>query len=260
MIRQRIGVVLESLRLRIKDGIKTASTLGFKGIQIDATQRDMTPENLSGTGRRELKRIIELNRLSLCALGGELGVGFANANEFDFLIKRTRDIINLALDLQAGIVTVQAGSIPTDDSSTRWHAVNAALSEVGRHAENYGCILAVKASYDDYSTLKAFLKSLHSDGVKLIYDPASLMTNNLDPIKGIYELHEYITHTNLWDTRQTEEGRQVEVPIGDGIIPVEEFASALDSTGYYGFYVINSRAIQQPIEHIKKGKEFLDRF
>ncbi len=86
------------------------------------------------------------------------------------------------------------------------------------------------------------------------------MTTNLDPIKGIYELHEYIVHTNLWDTRQTEEGRQIEVPIGDGIIPVEEFASALDSTGYHGFYVINSKTMQHPIENIKKGKEFLDRF
>ncbi len=78
MIRQKTGVVLESLRLRIKDGIKTASILGFKGIQIDATQRDITPENLSQTGRRELKRIIDLNRLELCALGGELGIGFIN--------------------------------------------------------------------------------------------------------------------------------------------------------------------------------------
>ncbi len=260
MIRQKTGLVLESLRLRTKDGIKTASTLGFQGIQIDATQREIAPENLSQSGRREIKRIIDLNRLCLCALGGELGVGFTNANEFDFLIKRTKEIINLALDLQAGIVTVQIGSIPKDNSTTHWHAVNTALSEIGIHAENYGCRLAVKASYDNYSTLKDFLKSLHTNGVKLIYDPASLMINNLDPIKGIYELYEYIAHTNLWDTRQTEEGRQIEVAIGEGIIPVEELVSALDATGYCGFYVVNSNTMQHPVENIKKGKEFLDKY
>ncbi len=123
MIRQKTGLVLESLRLRTKDGIKTASTLGFQGIQIDATQREIAPENLSQSGRREIKRIIDLNRLCLCALGGELGVGFTNANEFDFLIKRTKEIINLALDLQAGIVTVQIGSIPKDNSTTHWLSV-----------------------------------------------------------------------------------------------------------------------------------------
>ena len=260
MIRQKTGVVLESLRLRIKDGIKTASTLGFKGIQIDATQRDITPENLSQTGRRELRRIIDLNRLELCALGGELGIGFINENEFDFLINRIKAIINLALDLQTNIITVQIGSIPTETDSTHWHAVNTAIGEIGRHAENYGCRLAAKISFDNYSTLKDFLKSLYTEGIRLIYDPASLMINNLDPIKGIHELHKYIVHTNLWDTRQTEEGRNIEVPIGEGILPVEEFVSTLESTGYYGFYVINSKTMQQPVENIKKGKEFLDRF
>ena len=260
MIRQNTGVVLESLRLRIKDGIKTASALGFKGIQIDATQREITPENLSLTGRRELRRLIDTNRLCLCALGGELGVGFINENEFDFLIKRIKAIINLALDLKTSIITAQIGSISTQTDSTYWHAVNAALSEIGRHAENHGCRLAAKISFDSYSTLKDFLKSLYTEGIKLIYDPASLIINNLDPIKGIHELHKYIVHTNLWDTRQTEEGRNIEVPIGEGIIPVEEFVSTLESTGYHGFYVINSKTMQQPVENIKKGKEFLDRF
>lgn len=260
MIRQKTGVVLESLRLRNKDGIKAASTLGFKGIQIDATQRDITPENLSQTGRRELRRVIDLNRLELCALGGELGTGFINENEFDFLINKIRAIINLAIDLQTNIITVQTGSIPTGTDSSHWHAVSTAIGEIGRHAENYGCRLAAKISFDNYSILKDFLKSLYTEGVKLIYDPVSLMINNLDPIMGIHELHKYIIHTNLWDTRQTEEGRNIEVPIGEGILPVEEFVTTLESTGYYGFYVINSKTMQQPVENIKKGKEYLDRF
>ena len=61
MIRQKTGVALESFRLGIKGGIETASALGFKGVQIDATQRDITPENLSQTGRRDLNRIISSN-------------------------------------------------------------------------------------------------------------------------------------------------------------------------------------------------------
>ncbi|MFQ5965752.1 MAG: sugar phosphate isomerase/epimerase family protein [Candidatus Scalinduaceae bacterium] len=260
MIKQRIGIALESLRLRIKEGIKTASVLGFKGVQINATKRGLTPEDLSQTGRRELKRIIDINRLRLCALSGELGAGFVNENEFDFLIKRTKEIINLALDLQTNIITIQIGNIPTDTDSTHSHAISTALNDIGRHAENYGCRLAAKVTYDDYSKLKKFLESLETQGIKLIYDPASLMTNNLDPIKGIYELHEYIVHTNLWDTRQTGEGRYIEVPIGEGIVPVQEFTSTLESIGYYGFYVINSKTTQQPIESIKKGKEFLERF
>ena len=93
MIRQKTGVALESFRSGIKAGIKTASSLGFKGIQIDATQGDITPENFSQTGRRDLNRIISSNRLCLCALGGELGVGLDNENEFDSIVKKIKKII-----------------------------------------------------------------------------------------------------------------------------------------------------------------------
>ena len=136
--------------------------------------------------------------------------------------------------------------------SAHWLSIHTALNEVGRHAENYGCRLAAKASYENYTTLKDFLKPLYTEGIKLVYDPATLMTNGLDPIKGIHELHKFVAHTNLWDTRQTEAGRNIEVPIGEGIIPVGEFVSTLESTGYYGFYVINSKTMQDPVENIKK--------
>ena len=260
MIRQRLGVVLESLRLNIKEGIKTASALGFKGIQINATQNELSPEDLSQTGRRELKRILDISKLHLCALSGELGAGFINENQFDFLIKRTKQIINLALDLQTTIITIQIGKIPTETGSAHWNTVSSVLNEIGMHAENYGCRLAARASFDSFSTVKEYLTSLQTQGIRLIYDPATFMLNNLDPIKGLYELHEYIEHTSLWDTRQTGEGRNIEVPIGEGVTPVEEFVSTLESIGYYGFYVINSKGTPQPIESIKKGREFLERF
>ena len=133
MINQRIGVTLESFGLGIKEGINTASGLGFKGIQINAAQGDTTPENLSQTGRRELKSIISRNKLRLCAMSGELGAGFINENEFDFLLKRTREIINLALDLQANVITIQIGNIPGEVGSPHWGAVKAVLDEIGMH-------------------------------------------------------------------------------------------------------------------------------
>lgn len=257
-MKKRIGVVLESLRLRIKDGIKTASVLGFHGIQMSTALKELKPENLSLTGRRELRRLINIHQLHLCAIGGSFGSGFVNENEFDFSIKKIKEVINLALDLQTDIVTIPIGSNPADSDSSHGSMVRSALCEIGRHAENYGCRLAASISFDDTSTLIKFLTSLETQGIRLTYDPASLILNNLDPIKSIFELHEYIAHTNLWDTSQSGEGRQREVPLGEGIVPVQEFVSTLDAVGYQGFYMISSRDVEQPVEIIKKGKEFLE--
>lgn len=260
MIRQRIGVVLEALRLRAKEGIKTASMLGFNGIQINVTQGELTPENLSQTGCRELKRIVNTNRLVICALGGELGAGFINENDFVFLIEKTKKLVNLALELQTNIITIQIGNIPLELNSSYGDSVITALTEVGTYAEHYGCNLAANVNFDNYDTLKGLFAALQTQGIKLNYSPAALLTNNLGPVDGILGLHEYIAHTNLWDTRQIGEGRRVEVPIGEGILPMDEIITTLESTGYQGHYVINSNITQDAIEDIKKSKDFLDRF
>ena len=259
MIKKRIGVVLESLRLRIKEGLRTSALLGFTGVQISATQQETTPENLSQTGRRELRRLINIHELRLCALGGELGTGFINQNEFNLSIKKIKEIISLALDLRTDIVTIHIGNIPSDADTSHGSMVRSALNEIGRHAENYGCTLAAKIRFDCTSTLKKFLLSLQTEGIKLVYDPASFLLNTVDPVKSIYELHEYIVHTNLWDTRQTGEGRKREVPLGEGTVPFEEFISTLEAVGYKGFYMINYQGVEHPVENIKRGKEFLEK-
>lgn len=258
MMKKGIGVVLESFRLRIKDGIKTASVLGFHGIQINTVPKELKPENLSQTGRRELRRLINIHKLHLYAIGEECGSDFVNENEFDYSIKKIKETINLALDLRTNIITIPIGSPSEDSDSSHGSMVRSALNEIGRHAENYGCCLAASISFEETSTVKKFLASLETQGIKLIYDPASLIMKGVDPIKSILELHEYIIHTNLWDIRQSGEGRQREVPLGEGVVPVQEFISTLDAVGYQGSYMISSRRVEQPIDIIKRGKEFLE--
>ncbi len=259
MMRQRIGIVLEALRLRIKEGIKAASTLGFHGIQISTKHKELTPENLSQTGRRELRRLINIHQLRLSAIGEEFGSGFINENEFDFSIKRIKEVINLTLDLQTDIVTIHIGSPPAEPDSSHGNIVRSALNEVGRYAENYGCRLAANISFDCTSVIKKFLISLETEGIKLIYDPVSLIQNKLDPITTILELHPYLVHTNIWDATQSGEGRQREVPLGEGIVPMQECISTLDAVGYQGFYMINSYGPEKSVELIKRGKVFLEK-
>jgi sugar phosphate isomerase/epimerase len=256
-MKQRIGVVLESLRLRVKDGIKTASTLGFHGIEISTAQKVLTPENLSQTGRREFRRLLNINQLRLSAIGGEFGSGFVNENEFDFSIKRIKEIVNLAIDLQTNIVAIHIGSLPADSESSHGSMVRSALNEIGRYAENYGCCLTANISFDCISTLKNFLLSLETEGIKVTYDPVTLIMNKLDPIKSIFDLHEYLIHTNIFDVKHSGEHRTREVPLGEGIVPAQEFISTLDAVGYQGFYMINTHGSEQPVEIIKRGKEFL---
>ena len=48
-----IGVMLDSFRTDFPTALKTASSLGAKGIQVYATSGEMAPENMTAEKRRE---------------------------------------------------------------------------------------------------------------------------------------------------------------------------------------------------------------
>ncbi len=62
-----VGIQLSSLRMPLKKALMTAARLGAQGIEIDA-RNDLRPEELTDTGRRQLRKMLDdLNlRLQQC--------------------------------------------------------------------------------------------------------------------------------------------------------------------------------------------------
>ena len=82
MSRFSIGIMVDSFRLPLEEGIAKAREVGATGIQIYATSGEMAPENLSASRRKEILDIIKSNGLVVSALCGDLGGhGFAIAED-----------------------------------------------------------------------------------------------------------------------------------------------------------------------------------
>ena len=58
-----IGVMADSFRLGLYEGILKSREVGASGIQIYATRGEMSPENLSAQRRKEVLDIIRSNGL-----------------------------------------------------------------------------------------------------------------------------------------------------------------------------------------------------
>jgi sugar phosphate isomerase/epimerase len=108
----KIGVMVDSFRLDIKEAIKKAKEVGAYGIQISATGGLMAPENLSAAKRREIADIVSSNGLVISALCGDLGGGFVKREENAQRIEKSKRIMDLAKDLGTGIITTHIGVIP----------------------------------------------------------------------------------------------------------------------------------------------------
>lgn len=273
----KIGVIVDSFRLDIKEGIKKAKEVGATGIQVYATSGPMAPENLSVKQRKELLDMVTSNGLVISALCGDLGSGFGDKESNGWKIEKSKRIMDLAKDLQTNIITTHIGVVPENPQHQRWGVMQEACEALGEYGDNVGAYFAIETGPETSSVLKKFLDSLSSKGVKVNMDPANLvMVTGDDPVKAVHNLKDYIVHTHAKDGIMLRKGDPEviygiieeaiqsevafrEVPLGEGSVDFVEYLKALDSIGYNGFLTIEREVGNNPEKDIRTAVEFLNK-
>ena len=85
--------------------------MGVAGVQVDAVG-DLSPNQLSETGRREFRHLLRAHNLELTALGCPLRRGLDAAEDQQPRIEHVRKVMTLSYDLGPRVVVVQAGRVP----------------------------------------------------------------------------------------------------------------------------------------------------
>lgn len=280
MSRFSIGVMVDSFRLSLEEGIAKAKEVGATGIQIYATSGEMAPENLSPARRREILDLIRSHGLVVSALCGDLGGhGFAIAEDNPERIKRSRMIMDLAKDLDTKVVTTHIGVIPEDSNHPRYKILQEACEELGEYGDELGAYFAIETGPETADVLKNFLDSLRSRGVRVNFDPANfVMVTGDDPVKGVYTLKDYIVHTHAKDgiMKQKSDPERIytffaeggiedlrledyflETPLGEGHVDFPNWLKALEDIGYKGFLTIEREVGDNPEADIREAVRFL---
>jgi L-ribulose-5-phosphate 3-epimerase len=80
MITNKIGVIVDSFQVGVKEGLLKAKQVGADGVQMYAVQGELDPAGLSAAARKEWKSYIDGLGLEISALVGDLGGhGFQDA-------------------------------------------------------------------------------------------------------------------------------------------------------------------------------------
>ena len=272
----RIGVLVDCLKLGVKNGIVKARELGFDGIQVYATHGEIAPDNLSQSGRAEFREFVAANRLQLAALVGEVG-GFDDPATVEQRVDRVKEILVLAEDLHTPVVSGHIGVVQSEGTDLKRECVVHALEELGAFGEKVGVFFAAETGMESTPVMKGLLDGLQTASVKVNYDPANLvMVSGDDPIAGVGTLADYIVHVHAKDgmkkgtwspvelqTEIAEKGPDsvkfddwfVETPFGEGHVDVQRFITALAEIGYEGFLTIEREAGDNPIEDIVAARD-----
>ena len=257
------------------DAIKQVSVLGLDGFQMGANYHEHDPENMSAVDRVELLRIVKSYGLKLSAICGDFGRGFTHPDMNRKLIDKTKQIIELALDLETNIVTTHIGVIPENTAHIRYKILQDACYELAKIAYAMGAGLAIETGPETAKVLKDFLDSLSCKGIGVNLDPANLvMIPGDDPISAVYTLNKYIIHTHAKDgVKLLDSDPEAlygdiensihdvvyfeERPLGKGMVDFDAYLNALTDIGYTGFLTIEREVSDAPADDIIQAVNFL---
>jgi L-ribulose-5-phosphate 3-epimerase len=288
-LTNKIGVIVDSFGIGVKEGLLKAKEVGAEGVQIYAVKGEMDPDSLSPSARKELKAYIDDLGLEISALCGDLGGhGFQDEKENRYKIDKSKRILDMAVELGTHVVTTHIGIVPKDPNSRIYTAMLEACEELSRYADSLNAYFAIETGPETAEHLKKFLDQLGGKGVSVNFDPANMvMVTGDDPVQGVYTLKDYIVHTHVKDgirhrevdpravygSLDTEgmdhekiakilaEGKLFEeVPLGEGKVDFEKYFNALADIGYQGYLTIEREVGDRPEEDIRKAVQFIKRF
>ncbi|PYI55798.1 sugar phosphate isomerase/epimerase family protein [Paenibacillus flagellatus] len=288
-LTNKIGVIVDSFGIGVREGLKKAKEVGAQGVQIYAVKGEMDPDNLSPAARRELKDYIESLGLEISALCGDLGGhGFQDKEANPAKIEKSKRILDLAKDLGTNIVTTHIGVVPHDANGEIFDTMQKACEELSQYASSMGGYFAIETGPETSANLKRFLDTLSSKGVSVNFDPANMvMVTGDDPVVGVHTLKDYIVHTHVKDGIRYKEvdPREIygsigyepmdhgkiaqmvasgeifkEVPLGEGKVDFDAYFQALVDIGYTGYLTIEREVGDQPEVDIRKAVEFINRY
>jgi L-ribulose-5-phosphate 3-epimerase len=288
-LNNKIGVIVDSFGLGVREGLLKAKDVGADGVQIYAVSGELDPDNITQAGRKELKAFIASLGLEISALCGDLGGhGFQDKHANAAKVEKSKRILDLALDMGTNIVTTHIGIVPEDTQSEVYHSLQKACEELGQYAHDHNAYFAIETGPEIASHLKSFLDTLSTKGVSVNFDPANMvMVTGDDPVQGVHILKDYIVHTHVKDGLRIREvdPREVygalgfepmdhekiaqlvtsgeifkELPLGAGKVPFDAYFAALQDIGYKGYLTIEREVGTQPEADIRMAVEFINKY
>jgi L-ribulose-5-phosphate 3-epimerase len=249
----KIGVFVESFRLGVRPGIERAAELGVPGFQVFTTKGEMAPENMSPAKRKEFKQFVASRGLEISATCADFGKGLVDPEVNEEIVPRVKAAVDLASDLEVGIITTHIGVVPDDENDPAWAALVPALNDIGRYAEPKGVTLATETGPEEGSVLRRLLDKLDTKAIAANFDPANLVMKGFDHMQAVEDLVPFIVHTHAKDGKRGNG----EVPLGEGDVDFPPYIEALRSHGYAGYFTVERECGDDPETDIRNAVDFL---
>ncbi|MFH1920701.1 MAG: sugar phosphate isomerase/epimerase family protein [Planctomycetota bacterium] len=255
----KIGLEIAGLRLPFKKALHAAAELGASAVEIDA-RGEINPRELSRTGLRQLRKMLEDFRLRVSAVSFRTRRGYDTPADLEPRIAATKDALEFAHALGAAVVVNHVGRVPSDRDSEAWRLLVEVLDDLGRHGDHVGARLAAETGAESGEDLARLLAELPDGAIGVDLNPANLVIGGFSVLEAVAALGPSILHVHATDAVcQRGRSRGNQVALGQGTADFPELLAALEQHGYQGYFTVTPHA-DDPTNEIARAIRYLHGF
>lgn len=252
-----VAIQLSSLRMPLKKALLAAARLGAQGIEIDV-RHDLRPDELSDTGRRQLRKMLDDLNLRVAAVRFQTARGYDVAENLDRRIDGTKKAMKFAFSLGASVVVNQIGAVPENPEDERYVLLMQCLTDLARYGQHVGAMLAAETGSEPGERLAGLIDSLRETALGITFNPANLIVNNFSVEDALPRCASHTLLVHAKDAvRDLARGRGVEVPLGRGMAEFPQIIASLEEHRYRGWYVIDRDYSENIVESLSYSIQFL---
>ncbi len=255
-----LAVCLDDFNLDLKKAMNQARALGFRAVDIAATEGPVSLDELSQTGQRHLRKHLDDLGLRLASLRGPVGGSAygrdaAGERRFDSM----RKVIRLAASLRVPTVSTSIGTFEDADSSNpasdRAEAIRETLTLLADDADYLGVVVAVETTDLSTPSLARILRELNCPFLAACCDSGAMLMNGEDPCQVGGMLPGRIKLVRARDAiPSSSQTTGHEVPHGRGHLNTERFLAALTEAGFCDDIILTRSTSADPVAELNHAK------
>jgi len=240
MLHVRVSVHLPSLGLPFKQALATAARLQADAVEIDG-RGEITPGAMNRTAIRHIRKMLEDLNLRIASVQFRTRNGYDAADGLERRIDATKAAMQMAYELGAKVVVNHIGEIPGSSDSPAWNHLIGSLSDIGRHGQRTGAMLAAHPGENTPQSLLNLLEALPEASLGVDFDPAALILAGHNAPAAMQLLGPHVLNLRGVDAvRDASRGRGVVTQLGRGSAGFPELLGVLERHTYNGFITVES--------------------
>ena len=290
----KLAVTALALSDDVRQTPRMARSMGFAGLQFDAFGRGFDIPGLSLSGRRDFRKMLSAQDQQLAGLrmdGGPKGLSIGA--DVDQLLSRVDKAMEAAAGLGSPLLCLEIGLLPEPQrvatsgppisqaqaglillpepapapvqpatpppNPALVSQVDDALREIGRHADRYGVVVALRSDLSSFSALERAIRAADCPWIGLDFDPSLALRDDWTLDEIFSRLGAWIRHVRARDAIAGTDRRTRPAVVGQGSVNWGAVLGNLDSADYRGWITVDPTDLVNRSAAAAEAQKYLEK-